>query len=491
MRTEVVAVLDIGKTNKKIALYDRGFAMVAEERRGIETKIWQGIEVEDTETLWRWFREALKKLAAEYTIRSIAVSAHGATFVLLDEAGELALPVISYTAAVGAEVQEEFYAAFGAAAALHAECATPDIGFCNMAKVLYYIKTRLPESWARAAHGLFYGPYFGHALTGKRGLEPTFPGNHMYFWDFEAKGWGRVARELGADQLFDAPLQAPWESLGVVKPSLAKACGLPEDCQVTLGIHDSNANFLPYLAKGYEDFLLNSTGTWAVLMRPSASDRLSEAQVAAGIFFNQDALARPVATSLLTLGLDYDTFRGFSRGKDENDMAALAAVVAEQEIFIIPGVLEGASAFPKAGPQLIVGADRYPLAALAADGAVAEALGQRYFAALNLACALATEKKLGVCNLHAGTEVFIEGGFAKNGAYCGLLAALCGEQRFALTSMTEGTSFGAAITGWMLAEGKSLAAIGGAFEIETRPIAPLAVEGLAGYRAAYLKAAGE
>ena len=51
MGTPAVAVLDIGKTNKKVSLYGRDFEVLGEERTPIETIDWQGIEVEDTERL--------------------------------------------------------------------------------------------------------------------------------------------------------------------------------------------------------------------------------------------------------------------------------------------------------------------------------------------------------------------------------------------------------------------------------------------------------
>ena len=54
----------------------------------------------------------------------------------------------------------------------------------------------------------------------------------------------------------------------------------------------------------------------------------------------------------------------------------------------------------------------------------------------------------------------------------------------ALTNMTEGTSFGAALTAWMLADKKSVDEIGREFTIETSPFAP----GITGDLDAYVKA---
>jgi L-fuculokinase len=482
----VVAVLDVGKTNKKVSLYSREFEVLAEERTTIGTREYNGLEVEDTQEILRWFLEALKKLASKYEICAIAITTHGATFALLDEHGYLAHPVISYTSERGVEVQAEFYEVFGSRTKLHRETCTADIGFCNMAKVLYFVKTRLPETWATCRYGLFYGPYFAYELTANMGLEPTYVGNHTYFWDFAQKTWSSVARNLGADGLFGNKMSSPWDSAGTVKCDLAREYALPPDCEVTFGIHDSNANFLPYRAKGYDDFLLNSTGTWCVLMRNSEKVTLTDEEIEAKVFFNQDALGRPVRTSLITLGMDYDTFSGFTDVKDMSDADVLKQVVESRDLFVVPGVLPDATAFPGATPRVVHGERTYTLDALQKEaGTLMTDLGQRYFAALNLGLAIATARMLARCGIGKGTTVFIEGGFAKNSAYCAALAALCPEQMFALTSMKEGTSLGAALTGWMAATNCSLEDVGKKFTIETTPIASQDLGNLEPYRTAF------
>ncbi len=483
-----VAVLDVGKTNKKIIIYDRSFNVLAEERTNINTRDYNGIEVEDTDALLSWFRAAIKKLARDHDIRSIAVCAHGATFALLDESGHLAHPIISYTAVQGQEVQNEFYEVFGSVEDLHRLTCTADIGFCNMAKVLYYVKTRLPETWSRCRRGLFYGPYLGYELTGRIGLEPTFLGNHSYFWDFHNNTWSEVGRALNADTLFGGILiSSPWDMLGTVRAKLVTECGLEPECKVTMGIHDSNANYLPYIAKGYDDFLLNSTGTWCVLMRPSGSKSLSDDDIARRVFFNMDATGRPVRTLLMTAGMDYDEFNAYTELADTNDMNAAADVVRDRTLFVVPGVLPGGSAFPAATPRVRLGDTVFNLSELRnRQDKPFTNLGQKYPAAVNLGLAIATAANLRNCGVGPGTIVFIEGGFARNTVYCRLLAALCPDQRFAFTSVREGTSFGAAITGWMLATGDSLDRIGQTFNIETTPIEPADIPGLDAYRDEFL-----
>lgn len=486
MKPHAVAVLDVGKTNKKASLYDRQFNVLAEERRNVPPYEIDGLEVDDTATLLAWFRDALKRLAEQAEIRAIAITTHGATVALLDGDGGLAHPVVSYSAAKGAGIQEAFYAEFGGREALHRVTGTPDVGFANMAKVLYYLKTRCPAAWANARHALFFTGYLGYELTGAYGMEPTYAGNHSYFWDFTRNAWSDVAIKLGADKLFPETFGRAWDNLGTVKPDIALACGIPADCKVTYGIHDSNANYLPYIARGYKDFLLNSTGTWCVLMRPAASAVLSDGEIAAKVLFNMDVYGRPVRTCIFPAGMEYDTFRGFTEAKDQTSIDDICRVVAEKRLFVVPGVLPDASAFPGAQPRVVDGSDVHALEDLKnAAGKPMTPLGQSYYAALNLSLALATRKMLAWCGVTSGTTIFIEGGFAKNTAYCELLATLCPEQQFVFTNVKEGTSFGAAITGWMLAEGLSLDAVGREFDIETTPIARRDYGDLHAYEAAF------
>jgi sugar (pentulose or hexulose) kinase len=487
MPDPVVAVFDIGKTNKKLAAYSPTFDVLDERRTDISTGEWHGLETEDTDAMLAWLRDGLASLGSQFDVRAIAISGHGATFGLLDASGELALPVISYTTEQGADVQDEFYEIFGAANDLHRATATADVGFANMAKVLHYIKTRHPSEWGRAKRGLFWAPFFAHALTGKYALEPTFPGNHTYLWDFERGDWSDVARELGADALFQNTMQPSWEPAGTLSESWSKACGITTDCPVTAGVHDSNANLLPYFARQSSEFVLLSTGTWNVTMRPGGSPVLNDEEIRRRIFFNQDVFSRPVRTALMTAGLDYDTFGAFTDEVDAQDFKALAQVVEQADLFVIPGVMPGASAFPNATPSVISSGTAWTLDALQDGAKRFDDLGQAYIAAINLGLAIATADGLSALNLAPGCDVYIEGGFAKNDVFCRILAGLCTNLSISVSAETEGTSLGAAMTGWMLADGAGLETIGANYKATAIPVEGIDSRNLSGYRERFIR----
>ena len=486
VKPPAVAVLDVGKTNKKVALYDGNFSVLGEQRTTIQPLDKDGLEVEDTAALLKWFRSALGRLSREAEVKSIAITTHGATFAMLDGDGRIAHPVISYTAERGAEVQEDFYATYGDRETLHAKTCTPDVGFANVGKQMYFVKTRLPEVWARVRHALFYNSYLGYELTGAMAVEPTYLGNHTYLWNFRDKMWSDVGLDLGADRLFPPNLGSPWSCLGPVRREIAAECGLSRNCTVTYGIHDSNANLVPYLAQGHSNFLLNSTGTWCVMMRPSDTLELTPAEIRARVFFNLDVYNRPVRTCIFPAGMEYDTFRGFTSLPDESNADVVRDVIGKRNLFVIPGVLPNASAFPGATPRVVDGASVYALKDLRqAENPPLDSLGQAYNGALNIALAVATAKMLTTCGAGAGTTVFIEGGFAKNTAYCQLLAALCPEQTFLTTKMKEGTALGAAMTGWMLVQDARLEQLGKRLHAETAEVAMADFPGLAAYLEAF------
>ena len=109
---------------------------------------------------------------------------------------------------------------------------------------------------------------------------------------------GRFSDLVGAPGLAAAVsgyASAPGTTLGPVRPELAAATGLPRDCRVIAGIHDSNASFLPHLVARPAPFTVLSTGTWVIAMAAGAAlDRLDPA---ADMLANVDARGEPVPTA--------------------------------------------------------------------------------------------------------------------------------------------------------------------------------------------------
>ena len=77
--------------------------------------------------------------------------------------------------------------------------------------------------------------------------------------DVKAQTYSSLARQRGWDRLFP-PMVKAWDVLGPLKPSF-RGASFKGRGAVLAGVHDSNANYLRYLAAGEGSFTLLSTGT--------------------------------------------------------------------------------------------------------------------------------------------------------------------------------------------------------------------------------------
>ena len=88
-----VAVIDIGKTNAKVAIIGmEALAEIAVRTRPNAAPY----PHYDVGGLWAFILDALGELNREHAIDAITVATHGAACALLDGQGNLALPVLDY-----------------------------------------------------------------------------------------------------------------------------------------------------------------------------------------------------------------------------------------------------------------------------------------------------------------------------------------------------------------------------------------------------------
>lgn len=92
-----IAVIDIGKTNAKVVVLDAGTGAEIAAVRTANSVLKSGPYPHyDIESLWRFIIDALKGFAATPGFDAISITTHGASAVLLDAGGDLALPVLDY-----------------------------------------------------------------------------------------------------------------------------------------------------------------------------------------------------------------------------------------------------------------------------------------------------------------------------------------------------------------------------------------------------------
>src|SRR5438105_4991948 len=104
-----VAVVDIGKTNAKVALVDLATQTETALRRIPNTVLRDGPYPHyDIDHLWSFILDSLGELQRETFIDAISVTTHGATAALLDAQGRLALPVLDYEHTGPDELRAEY-----------------------------------------------------------------------------------------------------------------------------------------------------------------------------------------------------------------------------------------------------------------------------------------------------------------------------------------------------------------------------------------------
>jgi sugar (pentulose or hexulose) kinase len=198
MADQYIAVIDVGKTNKKVLVFDESLAMIDSAYKSFDEYVEDGIHYEDVENASAWFMEQIAQFARKYAIKALSITTHGATAMCIDAGGKLALPPVAYTTDAGEEFDRSFYEEFGSQEELQEKTGTAKIGnMINVAKVLYFCKRTWPEKFEKIHMVLNFPQYFGYLFTGKTGAEPTYTGCHTYLYDPYNRKYSSVAEGLG------------------------------------------------------------------------------------------------------------------------------------------------------------------------------------------------------------------------------------------------------------------------------------------------------
>ncbi len=406
-----VAVLDIGKTNVKLALVDVvAGTEVAVLRRPNLVQPGPPYPHYDVEGIWDFFLTGLSYLHATHRIDAISVTTHGASAVVLAADGGLAAPVLDYEHK-GPDDLAAAYDALRPDFALTGSARMP--GGLNVGAQLHWQLARDPGLLDRIGHVTSYPGYFIARLTGRVGFDVTSVGCHTDLWEPFAGRFSTLVARLGLMGKM-APAVRPGDVAGVILPAVAQATGLGADTPVTCGIHDSNASLYPHLLTREGAFSVVSTGTWVVCMAVGGAQvRLDPAR---DTLVNVNALGQPTPSAKFMGGREYEEL--LAGHETEGG--------AESDAFYLP------SAHPGTGPwPARIGG----WAGLEPQGrARAVAVGQ-YLAMMTATC---------LEMIGGDGPTVVEGPFARNDAYLAMLAAATGRGVEASASQT-GTAIGAAL----------------------------------------------
>jgi len=413
--SQTIAVVDIGKTNVKLALFDRGRLLW---EKSAPNRVLPGPPYphEDVEGAWSFFLDAFREAGRTHWISAIVPTAHGAAGALIGES-ELAAPVMDYEF-TDVDAIEPDYAALRPP---FSETLSPKLpGGLNLGRQLAYQKWRCRDLYAKAKHFVGYPQYWAWRLSGVAASEVTTIGAHGDLWEPRQGQVSSLVGALGVDHLLP-PMRRAFDPLGPVRPDIAAATGLAPETPVFCGIHDSNASLLPYLVSRQAPFTVLSTGTWVILMSMGLS--LDQLDPRDDTLANVDVLGRPIACGRFMGGREYAVIAG---GGGNPDPAAIERVIAS-----------GAIALPcfsgQGGP--------YATTKGVIRGDVA---GHDRTALATLYCALVSDLLLTRMGATRG-DLVVEGTFSGNLAFCEILGALRPRQHVFGADDAAGTARGAAM----------------------------------------------
>src|SRR6188474_3293997 len=98
-KTPVILIFDVGKTNKKVLLFNEQYRLVFEEAKKFEEITDDdGFPCEDVFALTEWVKDSFTRLLENknFEIKAVNFSAYGASFVYLDENREVIPPLYNY-----------------------------------------------------------------------------------------------------------------------------------------------------------------------------------------------------------------------------------------------------------------------------------------------------------------------------------------------------------------------------------------------------------
>lgn len=403
-------VLDIGKTRSKLFVIDAGGQVLATAdaaSTAVEVQVDGACyRALDTDGLAGWLESAIVALGPlRARLARAIVSGHGAAVAAIED-GQLAWPVPDYECPVFDERADGWAATVAAA---FGETQSPDLPRgLNLATQLDWLERHLGER-ARRGTLLPWAQYWAWWLSGVVASEASALGCHSHLWQPQTQQWSALAQQRGWAARF-APLRPAWAVLGRVRAELAARLGLPPGLHVCTGVHDSNACLARYL-RSHPRLTLVSTGTWVVVMAPGAPVRPLDP--ARDLLGNVSVRGLPVPTGRFMGGRELQTL---CAGADPALASAEALDrVLTRGLLALPGFEPQGGPFrDRAGQVLDAAGQPVALAALPADERAA--LAALYAAQVSHWL---------IATLGAAGPVVVEGPFAANAVYGGVLTALC------------------------------------------------------------------
>jgi sugar (pentulose or hexulose) kinase len=215
-----------------------------------------------------------------------------------------------------------------------------------------------------------------------------------------------------------------WETVGSLHGEFLGG-GFRGRGAVLAGVHDSNANYLRYLAAGQKKFTLVSSGTWIIgFDTETGMENLIEEKDTVS---NTDVFGNHVGSSRFFGGREFELLSEGASG----DIATLRAVqdIITAPTYALPSFSDGGGPVPHTGERgRIVGTPpKTP---------------EQKASLASLYCALMVDECLAA--LGSKHDIIVDGPFSKNLVFLQILAQLRHGQNLLASDLRDGTTAGAA-----------------------------------------------
>jgi sugar (pentulose or hexulose) kinase len=296
MGTPCTLIFDIGKTNKKLFLFDDGFNVIVSENTVLtEISDDDGFPADDLSSIVSWIKIKTDELInnPEYDIKAINFTTYGASLVHLDPEGNVVAPFYNYLKPYPEDLKNGFFENYYGEEEFSLITSSPSLGMLNSGLQLYFIKNRKPHLFKKIYKSLHFPQYLSYLLTNQLMADYTSIGCNTGMWDFKDKSYVKWLEDE--------------DLINFLSPVIASSTNFPVEIRsskvnVGVGVHDSSSALVPYLETFNEPFVLLSTGTWNICLNPFTSDALTESELNADCLQFLDKNGNPVKASRLFLG---------------------------------------------------------------------------------------------------------------------------------------------------------------------------------------------
>jgi sugar (pentulose or hexulose) kinase len=422
-----IAVIDVGKTNKKLFLFDQDYTIVYERSaRFIETVDEDGDPCENLESLRLSVFDSLRSIfnKKDFDVKAINFSAYGASFVNIDEDGSPVTPLYNYLKKYPEDLKEQFYTRYGGEETFSLTTASPVLGSLNSGMQLYRLKYERPELFNRVKYSLHLPQYLSYLISCKPCSDITSIGCHTNLWDFQKNQYHEWVHAEGIDKKL-APVCSFNETTKAVFPG--------NNYLVGTGLHDSSAALIPYQVSFHEPFVLLSTGTWCISLNPFNDTPLTTGELKQDCLCYLHYQGKPVKASRLFAGQMHED--GIKRIAEHFNQD----VIKYRSIEFNPEIISNLQRKDTVATDLHK--NGFEERHLSAFNSYEEAYHQLM---LDIIKQQVQSTQL-VLNGSPVRRLFVDGGFGRNAVYMNLLAMAFPDLEVYAASMAQATALGAAL----------------------------------------------